>query len=350
MGRMGFFKAFGGAAAAMAASALMAPGVAQAQYHDCTFTDGTSFYPGYTECGESAQGLGTLGSTLMGVGDAWGNQQLNVGGFAGFATPTGRLRHTNHDGLRDKATAQTTGEFEIDEASFFGNASYDLPGTYFGGKVRVSGLVGWTGMMVDNEAKTFQNDTDSLIYGGSYLWSKGSFYSMSMIIGLSGETDAENLGGSYNYDISGYFTNSVMGYTFDMAGGWKFDLRGNLSHYDIKGDSFEAPIAAAPGMFIKGSAEAWSAGLTGTIFTILEMNGGVARPYLSAQYRNVFDEDIKIRGAATVDFEQDTNFGKLEAGYDYVVGAWTYGAAVYTEFSGDEETVGGRIGLSVKLQ
>lgn len=337
--------------AALIASALMMPGTAAAQSHyECEIDDGFIFFgDSFTECGESVQGVTSIGSTLVTVGDTMVNQQLNFGGLGGvgaFTGPTGRLRHTNHDGLRD-GNGGTTGEFEIDEASFFGNASYDLPGTYFGGKVRINGLVGWTGLTQDNEAKTFKNEIDSVIYGGSYLWSQGSFYSMSMIIGVSGEVDSENLGGNYNYDVSGYFSNSVMGYTFDMAGGWKFDVRANLGHYDVEGDSFVVPTTTAT---IKGSAEAWSAGITGTVFTVMEMNGGVARPYISAAYKNVFDEDIEIRGGATINFDQDDDYGKLEAGFDFVEGSWTYGAAVYTEFSGDEDTVGGRLGVSVKFQ
>jgi len=245
------------------------------------------------------------------------------------------------------AAAGTTGQFETDEGSVFGNASYDLPGTYFGGKVRISGLLGFDGLTQDNDARTFKNEIDAFIYGGSYLWSKGNFYSMSLIIGLSGEADGQDAAGKYNYDISGYYTNTVYGYTWDMAGGWKFDARVNIGSYDIDGDSFTIPTTATT---INGHAEGWNAGIKGTVFTIIEMGGGVARPYLAAAYKNVFDEDIEVRGAFTADFDQDDNYGLLEAGYDFVQGPWTYGAAIYTEFSGDQDTVGGRVGVSLKLQ
>ncbi len=138
-----------------------------------------------------------------------------------------------------------------------------------------------------------------------------------------------------------------MGYTWDMAGGWKFDARVNLGHYNVEGDRFTIPTLIER---TEGSSEAWNAGIKGTVFTIIEMGGGVARPYLAATYKNVFDEDIKVRGDFVANFDQDDNYGILEAGYDYVQGAWTYGAAVYTEFSGDQDTVGGRLGVSVKLQ
>jgi hypothetical protein len=336
-------KVVSGVAAVLSSSFIIGATGASAQYHDCEI-DGS---PGFSECGETSQQTSIISNSLGGVAAAWTNQQLNFGNFSSFVGPTAKLRHTEHDGLKDKADGSSTGSFEIDEASAFANASYDLPGTYFGGKVRVAGLVGWTGMQVDSSAKTFTSDIDSVIYGGSYLWSQGNFYSMSLIIGISGEVDGQNFGGiSYDYGVSGYFTNSVYGYTFDMANGVKFDVRGNLSSFDIQGDSFNVAGVGD----IKGSAEGWAAGITGTVFTVVEWNGSVARPFLSLQYRNVFDEDIKVGGDADVRFEQDTNFGKAEAGYDYVSGPWTYGAAVYTEFSGDESTVGGRVGASLKLQ
>lgn len=350
MVRNTYLKAFGGAIAALLVSTLAMPGAAQAQdYHECDVDP--DFGPIYTSygCGETAQNLTGTTASMAAAADALMNQQLNFGNFSAFVAPTGRVRHTIHNGLIDEANGTTSGEFEVDEASFFGNASYDLPGTYFGGKVRVSGLVGWTGMTVDNEIKSFKTETDSIIFGGSYLWSQGNFYTLSTIIGLSGEVDGQTTApavGTYDFGISGYFTNSVYGYTFDMAGGMKFDLRGNISSYDVDGDSFTLPGTGV----ISGSANGWAAGLTGTIFTIMEMDSGVARPYLSAQFKQTLDEDIEIRGDATVNFDQDDSYGKLEGGYDFVSGPWTFGAAAYTEFSGDQYTVGGRMGVSVKLQ
>jgi hypothetical protein len=343
-----FKKVFGSAAAA-AAFASLTPGAAQAQVLGPCYQYEVSpgIFIDYHECDQAANVATQLGSSLAGIGDALVNQQLNVGGFAAFVAPTGRLRHTNHDGLTIKGGGGTTPAFETDEGSVFGNASYDLPGTYFGGKVRVSGLLGFDGLTQDDEAKTFKNEIDAFIYGGSYLWSKGNFYSMSLIIGLTGEADGQNAGGKYNYDVDGYYTNSVMGYTFDMAGGWKFDARVNLGSYDVDGDRFTIPGTATT---INGHAEGWNAGIKGTVFTIMEMGGGVARPYLAAGYKNVFSEDIEVRGSFTADFEQDNNYGLVEAGYDFVQGPWTYGAAIYTEFSGDQDTVGGRLGVSLKLQ
>lgn len=337
--------------AVVAASAAMAPGSAQAQspcyYYDTFSSEWVSYY---SECEEAVQGATAAGQHLVNLGEGFVQQQLNLGvggGLGAFATPTGRLRHTEHDGLVVKGTGGTrTGAFEVDEGSVFGSVNYDLPGTYFGGRVRVNGLIGYGRLQQDSEVPNgFSADIDSVIYGGSYLWSQGSFYSMSLIIGLSGDADARNAGASYSYDVSGYFTNSVMGYTFDLSSGWRFDVRGNLGHYDVSTDRF-----TVAGVTYKGVSEAWNVGLTGTLFTIVETGGGTLRPYIQAAYKNVFDEDIKLKGDFTAAFDQADDYGKVELGFDYVVGQFTYGAAGYTEFSSDESTFGARLGVSVKLQ
>lgn len=336
-----------------ALAVLMKPATAQAQL-PC-FEDFGSFVDNYyTECQESASGVSAIGSNLTAIGEGFVQQQLNVGvGIAGFASPTGRLRHTDHDGLREKSTGVRTGSFEIDEGSIFANASYDLPGTYFGGKVRVNGLLGYNRLSQDYDVGGAKTDIDAFIYGGSYLWSKGSFYTMSLIIGVSGDADATTPGGvagggRYDYDVSGYFTNSVIGYTFDWPGnGWRFDLRAGLGHYDIDTNRFEF---AANNLKIKGVAEAWNASITGTLFTLVNYNGGTLRPYILASYKNVFDEDIEVKGDFVAEFDQADDFGKFELGFDYAQGILTYGAAGYTEFSSDETTFGARLGVSVKLQ
>lgn len=339
--------------ALVAVAFVMTPDGAKAQ-SPCLYESSGYLYSYYGECEEAALGSAAIGANLSAIGEGFVSQQLNIG-LAGFASPTGRLRHTEHDGLKEKSTGLRTQGFEIDEASVFANASYDLPGTYFGGRVRVNGLVGYNRLSQDGDptpggVTSGKTDIDAFIYGGSYLWSKGSFYSMSLIIGVSGDADAVDglTGGRYSYDVSGYFTNSVIGYTFDWPGnGWRFDLRAGLGHYDVETDRFDF---AGGGGTIKGVAEAWSASLTGTLFTLVDYNGGTMRPYILASYKNVFDEDIEIKGDFVAEFEQADDFGKFELGFDYAKGMLTYGVAGYTEFSADETTIGARLGVSVKLQ
>jgi hypothetical protein len=344
---------------ALSLTVVMAPTTAQAQsvFNDCYEV----FGPGsadefYTECGESAKGVAAVGHTLGAIGDSYLQQQINGRGAAGtsglgvFVGPTGKLRTTDHDGLREKNSGLKTGSFEVDEGSVFGNVSYDIPGTVFGGKVRVSALAGY--VTLDQEAgddatSPSKTEIDGFMYGGSYLWSQGSFYTMSVIIGLTSEADTVNIGGSYSYDIDGYYSNSVVGNTFD-AGPLKFDLRGGVGYYDLDGGSFIVPLTTT---LFNADAAAWNASLTGTLFSIIELEGGgVMRPYILAAYKHVFDEEIDVKGAGgPVSYEQAEDYGKVELGADLVQGAMTFGGAAYTEFSADENTFGGRLGVSVKF-
>jgi hypothetical protein len=288
--------------------------------------------------------VGTIGQFLEAVG---GSFLAPPPGFGMYVGPTGRLRHTEHDGLRDTATGARGSAFDVDEASVFANASYDLPGTTFGGNLRIAGLAGYGYLRQEfNLPGSVETDVDMAIYGGSALWSSGSFYTLSQIIGLNGEADGRDADGAYAYDVSGYFTNSVIGNTFDLAGAWKFDLRGGVGHYDVATDHF----ALAGGDTVKASAEAWTGTLTGTLFTLAEVGGGTLRPYLLAAYKTAFDEDIDVRGDVAQSLEQATDYGRAELGFDYVQGAMSYGAAGYGEFSADETTFGLRLGASIKLQ
>lgn len=308
----------------------------------------------YYGCEEGAASTSGVGQTLQGLGEGFVQQQLSTVPVG--ASPTGQLRHMSHDGMRETTSGTRSLGYDVDEASVFANVMYDLPGTYFGGRVRVNGLLGYGWMDQKGDpvpgapgVRTFSADIDSFFYGGSYMWSQGSFYTMSMIIGMSGDVDGIGVGGlSYDHDLSGYFTNSVMGYTFQLPGAYRFDLRGALGHYDVGSNWYTAPDAT--GARIKSSSEAWSGSITGTLFTLVEMDGGVMRPYVLASYKNVFDEDIEIKGDFTGSFEQADDYGKVEFGFDYVAGMMTYGAGFYTEFSSDQNTFGGRLGASIKLQ
>ena len=354
-----YLKSVAGGAALAMISLFAAPGTAQAQVA-CFDPSATPFPIYYYGCEEAGSGTAATGQQLQSIGEGFVQQQLNLAP-GGFASPTGRLRHTSHDGMRDKVSGFNTLAYDIDEGSVLGNVNYDLPGTYFGGKVRINALVGY-GWMTQDSARPaagvvgHKTDIDSVFYGGSYMWSQGNFYTLSMIIGVSGEADGRGVGGvGYDYDLSGYFTNSVVGYTFQLPDTWRFDLRGALGHYDVSTDRFRAPDNQNPGAFpngaiIKGVSEAWSLSLTGTLFTVLEVDGGVLRPYILGGYKRVVDEDIEIKGDFTADFEQAHDYGRVELGMDYVQGNLTYGASTYTEFSADENTIGARLGVSVKLQ
>jgi hypothetical protein len=305
------------------------------------------------ECAEAASAVSAVASNLSAVGDSFVQQQLNMGGigaFGTFASPTGKLRHSDHGGLTEIGSGGFVTEgFETSEGSVFANGTYDLPGTTFGGHVRLSALAGYDRLNQKSDSASFKTEIDSFIYGGSYLWSSGSFYTMSLIIGLAGDAEGSNAGGTYDYGLSGYYSNSVVGNTFDL-GALKFDARLGLGHHDINGGSFVVPGTIT---VLKGDTSAWNGSFTGTLFTIVTMdNGAVARPYILGSYKHVFDEDIDITSSAgtVLSYDQADDYGKVEFGFDVVQGPVTFGTAIYTEFSNDETTVGGRVGASFKLQ
>lgn len=323
---------------------MTAPDIARSA--PCYYEDSGSYYPERVECESTASATSSLGQTLQSLGESFVQQQLSFGALGAFAGPTGRLRHTAHDGLRVKGINRRTSEFEVDEGSVFANGSYDLPGTVFGGRVRVSGLVGYT--RLEQEDNVIKTEIDSAIYGGSYLWSKGQFYTMALVIGLHGEAHGSDGLDAFDHDVHGYFANAVAGYTFDLMGGTRFDLRAGLGRYDVETGSFV--IERFTGEAMKGFSDASHASLTGTLFTLIETGGGTMRPYVLASYKNVFGETIRTVGALDASFSQADDYGKVEFGFDYGAGRVTYGGAAYTEFSADETTFGARLGLSVKLQ
>lgn len=329
---------------------VVAPGLAAAQSSSpliCFIDDR------YVPCEESTEtpvnSTNATQSSINNVTEVFTQQQINTAqGLAIAGGPTGKLRHTSHDGLVNKATGERLESFDIDEGSVFANGSYDVPGTVMGGKVRISVLVGYDEVQQDSASAS--SETSSVFYGGSWLWSYNTLYTSTLIVGINGELDGRAGGNNFSYDVDGYISNSVIGNTFDL-GQVKFDLRGGLGSSNIDGGRF----ALGDG-FTSTDYSNWNASVTGTLFTIVNLSGGgVMRPYVLASYKRVFDEDIELNlqsaaASLTLQYEQAQDFGKGEIGFDVVDGQFTYGAAVYTEFSSDEETIGGRLGISVKLQ
>lgn len=312
----------------------------------CHYPAFDSYYAERHECESVPSTTAALAQTMQLAGEGLVQQQLSFGSPGTFVGPTGRLRRTSHDGLRVNGIARRASEFEVDEGSVFANGSYDIPGTVLGGRGRISGLVGYT--RLEHEDIVIRTDIDSVVYGGSYLWSSGQFYAMTLVIGLSGEAEGSDGLDRFDYDVHGFFTNAVAGYTFNLAGATKLDVRAGVGYYDMKATSFVLPRFTSEAM--GGFSEAWNASITGTLFTLIETGGGTMRPYILASYKNVFDEEIRATGALEASFTQADDYGKAEVGFDYATGLVTYGAAAYTEFSADENTFGARLGISVKLQ
>ncbi|MGQ0673008.1 MAG: hypothetical protein ACT4N2_09045 [Hyphomicrobium sp.] len=333
---------------------------------DCVYQSSGSVSGAFLEgeCQIGPSGINAVRESVRSAADSYIQSQLNTTFAPGMSLgPTGRVRYISHDGLVERSSGIRGDGFETEEGSVFANVNYDVPGSVMGGRLRFGLLVGYDSMRVDMDAgpqgagsyTASKTEFDTLFYGGSYTWSMGNFYSLTLLIGLNGEaenTTASAIDASIrktSTDIDGYISNNVIGYVFDLAGGFKFDLRGGLGSSKASTDAAFSPVFLAN---ISAGSSQWNGSITTNFYTVMNLsNGSVMRPYVLATYRHIFDEEIELTGLAeTVHFSQADDYGRVEFGADVVQGAFTFGGAVYTESSADEDTIGLRLGASVKFQ
>ena len=108
----------------------------------------------------------------------------------------------------------------------------------------------------------------------------------------------------------------------------------------------------------------WTATAAATLFSNLALqNNSLLRPYIQGYvrqelgYRNEVETVASVAGLGVVPlgtignqrYQQDHLYGGVDAGLTYTQGNTTVGAAIYYEASGDERTLGGRLGMSQKL-
>lgn len=107
-------------------------------------------------------GLSSSGGVAVGIG----------------VSPSGRLRTSAHDGLKDNLGGKTF-SFDADEASAFANVVAGVPGTTLGGQVKFSGFVGYNSLSLDiksNHVKILDPNqfggarNESFVAGGTALW------------------------------------------------------------------------------------------------------------------------------------------------------------------------------------
>jgi hypothetical protein len=316
-----------------------------------------------------------------------------TGGSAGAAginvIPTGRVRGSAHDGLGDGDNSALSLNFgwQTLESSAFVNVVYGLPGTVMGGQVKLAGFAGgnWISLDMTNgrgNVISTANDqrgsasNDSAILGGTALWASKNTYAVATIVGFLGQTrlnDAMDFCGPpcvmrrYHFDTGGFMSSLTTGYVFQLTGsptGPLLDLRGALSYTQNIGDSFlnqAIPVDNPDPDQQKYKFSTWAVTGSATLFTnIATQNSGLLRPYLQTYVRQEIDYRNKLRfildvntaGATPglVSYEQAHTYGGVDTGLTYTQGNMTLGAAAYIDWSGDEFTVGGRLGASWKLQ
>jgi outer membrane immunogenic protein len=310
-----------------------------------------------------------------------------AGGAAAAVTvfPTGRLRASEHQGLRLRDPAGTgvtkSYSYDTDEASAFANVNVSIPGTILGGQVKIGGLVGhnWLGLELKPNAianaphgaapgQIGSAANESVLFGGSALWSRDSAYVLASLVGHWGETrlvekiDNCVAPGScqhdrYRYNTAGYMATLTAGKVFQLTNsksGPMLDFRSSFAYSNNFGSRF---------VNVHGDDQAYTfstktvtSGVTLFANMALQDNA-VLRPYVNAYvrrewgYHNDFDAN-EFRGPALGQFfggDQAHVYGGLDAGISYVKNNVTVATAIYYERSTDEKTLGGRLGVSWKL-
>src|SRR5262245_1553780 len=308
-----------------------------------------------------------------------GRSSLGNATAAGLTTfTTGRLRGSDHDALRPPS--DTTFSYDTTESSAFANVVVSVPGTVLGGQMKLSGFVGHNEVSLDLKSNAFAvlepNQSGSasnkaLIAGGTLLWSHLNTYALATVVGSWGQTtlrdSVDDCGytvpphptgcnhNRYNFDTTGFLGSVAAGYVFDLAGptGPKLDLRGSVGYIHNSGDPFKNVFGDQQTY----TFSTWTGTAAATVFSNMPLaDGAYLRPYIQGYvrqeggYRSTLD-GVQSDGTplGVTHLEQNHLYGGVDAGLTYTQGDTTLGAAIYYEASGDEHTLGGRLGLSQKL-
>ena len=305
---------------------------------------------------------------------------LTTTGVGAFST--GRLRSSEHDGLKIRDIVLLPGEppgvktfaYSTDEASAFANLVIALPGTVLGGHLKFSGFVGhnWLSLGIkSNEVKQLDPDqsgsasNDSIVVGGTALWAMRNTYALATIVGTWGETklvdtiDDCGLPGCathrYQFDTSSFIGSFTAGSVLPLStspSGLNLDIRGSIGYTRFNSDRF----LSFSGNEFKMSFETWVGTASVTLFANLPMpNNAVLRPYVQAYVRQEFGYDNRLaftenQGPSSLTaYDQSHTYPGLDIGANYAFQNMSVAGAIYYEGSADERTLGGRVGVSWRL-
>ena len=309
---------------------------------------------------------------VLGAAPAGRSGTGGAGAVSSFST--GRLRTSDHDAL--KPPTDTSFSYRTREASVFGNIVYTVPETVLGGQLKLTGFVGQNQVSLDlksngiaildpNQSGSASNA--SVIAGGTALWSQKNTYALATLVGTWGQTTLKDSvddcyqgpppacnHNRYNFNTTGFIGTVTAGQIFDLgdASAPKLDVRGSVRYTHNDGDRF----ANVFGDQQKYWFSTWAGTFGATLFANMSLeNNALLRPYIQGyvrqewDYRSGFDFTLVGQPAGTARQDQAHFYGGVDAGLTYTLGNMTYGAAIYYEGSGDERTLGGRVGMSVKL-
>lgn len=303
--------------------------------------------------------------------------------FGAGAYGSGRLRTSDHDGLRPVTPFRFS--YETDEASVFANVVMTVPGTVLGGQLKFSGFAGYNWLSLDlksnavavldpNQFGSARNDSG--IAGGTALWAHEGMYALATVVGAWGETRLVDSvddcfpGGCnvnrYKFDTTGFIGTVTAGKVFDLGGasGPKLDLRGSIGYTQTDADPFTNINDGPPGPEGDGNGgfvqeytfSTWTGTAGVTLFTNMTLeNSASLRPYIQGYVRQEWDYRNEIEATKPGEpfmrgsVDQRHLYGGLDVGLTYAFQNLTLGGSVYVEGSSDEETVGGRLSANWKL-
>ena len=313
------------------------------------------------------------------------------GGGAGAAigagaSPTGRLRSSDHDALKlqaEFAPDDNNYAWKTKEASVFGTGVYALPGTVLGGQMKVSLFGGnnWLSLEMKNgggnsldvaNGQFGKARNESILVGGTALWSQKNTYVVATVVGMWGETSLTDSidfcndppGGCptrhYTYDTSGFVGSLTAGQVFPLSKsptGPMLDLRGSAGYTQNTGSSFLNFESDEQ----KYKFSTWTLTGSATLFwNIALQNSALLRPYIQGYVRQEIGYNNKLHfiianpdpgdpKTGLVHWDQAHTYGGMDLGATYALGNMTLGAAIYYDASADDKTLGGRLGASWKL-
>ena len=361
-------------------------------------------FPAARASAQSAVGVPTNAATARSLADAVSQNEKELidrevlgttpsgggatGGLAGTgvtSNPTGRLRTSDHDGLSvrniqllpDEDPGIRSFSYKTDEASAFANIVTKVPGTVLGGQLKVSGFIGQNELSLDLRSNDIhvldanqsgRGRDESVIAGGTLLWSLKSTYALASLIGTWGQTTLKDSVDDcgldtptgcnqqrYNFNTSGFIGTLTAGQIFDLGGasGPKLDLRGSVGYtrsnsakfFNVHQNEFDFSFST------------WTGTVGLTLFSNMVLqNNAILRPYINGYVRQEWNyhNGLTVTESGSGDmsitaYEQAHRYAGVDAGLTYVQGNTTYGAAIYYEASGDERSLGGRLGMSMKL-
>lgn len=346
--------------------------------------------PAMNACAQSAVGLPMNAATGRSMTDAVDQNERDFvdrevhgrglgtsGGAAGLAGlnafTSGRLRTSDHNGIRP--LTNTSFSYRTNEASVFGNVVATIPGTALGGLIKVSAFAGYNGLSLklrSNDVAVLDPDqfakakNQSFMAGTSALWASQGYYVLGSAVGSWGQTmltdGFDDCGpcttNIYTFSTTGFVGTITAGKVFDMPGaaGPKIDVRGSLGYTQNNASPFKNINKGGGDVEQKYTFSTWNGTMGVTLFTNQTLqNSAVLSPYARGYlrqelgYRNQIDATEPDGTFTRTLVDQKHLYGGVDIGVTYTLDKMTAGAALYVETSGDERTLGGRIGLSWKF-